>query len=249
MVCIDRDLAAVSKVVESLPGSVAFQVDVSQESEIVALRGELLKSIGAPSLLVNAAGIFFEHDLVTLEETAFDQIMNVNLKGTWLMCKTFIPDFLSAGKGNIINISSTAGLHSGTNRAIYCASKAGVIMFTRSLAADYGARGVRANIICPGLIDTPMANWIKADMPALRAWEKRIPAQRIGTVEDIAAAASFLASDESSYMHEKQWWSTAEDSPKGTVRFFIRSDVRRQLVLRSVPHEKVSRLQRWPSGC
>lgn len=201
VVCIDRDLDAVSKVVEQITGSLAFKVDVSQESEIVALRTELLQSVGAPSLLVNAAGIFFEHDVVTLEEAAFDQIMDVNLKGTWLMCKVFIPDFLSAGKGNIINISSTAGLHSGTNRAIYCASKAGVIMFTRSLAADYGAKGIRANIICPGLIDTPMANWIKEDMPALRAWEKRIPAQRIGTVEDIAAAVSFLASDDSSYMH------------------------------------------------
>jgi len=201
VVCIDRDFEAVSKVAESLPGSLAFRVDVSNESEIVALRNELRSSVGAPSLLVNAAGIFFEHDLVTLEEAAFDQIMDVNLKGTWLMCKTFIPDFLKAGKGNIVNISSTAGLHSGTNRAIYCASKAGVIMFTRSLAADYGAKGVRANIICPGLIDTPMANWIKEDMPSLRAWEKRIPAQRIGTVEDIASAVSFLASDESSYMH------------------------------------------------
>lgn len=199
--CVDRDFEAVSKVVNGLPGSLAFKVDVSQEQEIVGLRNQLLNSIGIPSLLVNAAGIFFEHDLVTLEESAFDQIMDVNLKGTWLMCKVFIPDFLSAGKGNIINISSTAGLHSGTNRAIYCASKAGVIMFTRSLAADYGAKGIRANIICPGLIDTPMANWIKEDMPALRAWEKRIPAQRIGTVEDIAAAVSFLASDDSSYMY------------------------------------------------
>eukprot|EP01037_Dinobryon_pediforme_P001036 gene1036-1045_t len=201
VVCVDRNLEAVSKVAESVPGSVAFKVDVSQESEIITLRSEVLNNVGVPSLLVNAAGIFFEHDLVTLEEAAFDQIMEVNLKGTWLMCKTFIPDFLSAGKGNIVNISSTAGLHSGTNRAIYCASKAGVIMFTRSLAADYGAKGIRANIICPGLIDTPMANWIREDMPALRAWEKRIPAQRIGTVEDIAAAVAFLASDDSSYMH------------------------------------------------
>lgn len=201
VVCVDRNLEAVSKVAESIPGSVALRVDVSQESEIITLRSEVLKNVGVPSLLVNAAGIFFEHDLVTLEEAAFDQIMDVNLKGTWLMCKRFIPDFLIAGKGNIVNISSTAGLHSGTNRAIYCASKAGVIMFTRSLAADYGAKGIRANIICPGLIDTPMANWIKEDMPALRAWEKRIPAQRIGTVEDIAAAVAFLASDDSSYMH------------------------------------------------
>ena len=74
-------------------------------------------------------------------------------------------------------------------------------LFTRSLAADYGSKGIRANIVCPGLIDTPMANWITEDMPALKAWEKRLPAQRIGTVEDIANAVSFLASDASSYIH------------------------------------------------
>jgi len=199
--CVDLNYEAALGVAREIPGAVAYKVDVAKEVEVVNLRTELLNSVGAPSLLVNSAGVFFEHDVVTLSEESFDQIIDVNLKGTFFMCKVFIPDFLQAGKGNIINISSTAGLHSGTNRAVYCASKAGVIMFTRSLAADYGAKGIRANCICPGLIDTPMANWIKEDMSALQAWEKRIPAQRIGTAGDVADAVSFLASDASSYIH------------------------------------------------
>jgi NAD(P)-dependent dehydrogenase (short-subunit alcohol dehydrogenase family) len=199
--CVDLKLEAAQAVAAEIPGAIAFKVDVSKEIEVIGLREELRASVGAPTLLVNAAGVLFEHSVLTLTEDSFDLIMDVNLKGIFFMCKTFIPDFLAAGKGNIVNISSTAGLHSGTNRAVYCASKAGVIMFTRSLVADYGSKGVRANIVCPGLIDTPMANWIKEDAPALAAWEKRIPAQRIGTVEDVANAVSFLASDASSYIH------------------------------------------------
>lgn len=199
--CVDLNLESVSAIAAEIPNALAFKVDVSKESEVINLREELIASVGAPALLVNAAGVFFEHSVLTLTEESFDLIMDVNLKGIFFTCKTFIPDFLTSGKGNIINISSTAGLHSGTNRAVYCASKAGVIMFTRSLAADYGSKGVRANIICPGLIDTPMADWIREDVAALKAWEKRIPAQRIGTAEDIANAVSFLASDASSYIH------------------------------------------------
>ncbi len=201
VVCVDLNYDSVSKIAAGIKDAVAYKVDVSKEIEIIDLRKKLINSIGAPSLLVNAAGIFFLHDIDTLSEESFDQIIDVNLKGTFFMCKTFIPDFLVAGNGNIINISSTAGLHSGTNRAVYCASKAGVIMFTRSLAADYGSRGIRANCVCPGLIDTPMADWLKKDMPAFRAWEQSIPAQRVGSVLDIAKAVSFLASDSASYIY------------------------------------------------
>ena len=201
VVCIDRNDEAVSQVAAGIQDAIAYMVDVTKETEILNLQSELLKTVGAPTLLVNAAGIFFLHDVASLTEESFDNIIDVNLKGTFFMCKVFIRDFLAAGTGNIINIASTAGLKSGTNRAVYSASKAGVIMFTRSLSADYGPRGVRANCICPGLIDTPMANWIKEDSAAFRKWERSVPAQRVGTVEDVANAVSFLASDSSSYVH------------------------------------------------
>ena len=201
VVCVDRNYEAVSRVAQGIQDAIAYKVDVTKELEILNLQIELLKTVGPPLLLVNAAGIFFVHDVVTLAEESFDQIIDVNLKGTFLMCKVFIRDFLAAGTGNIINIASTAGLHSGPNRAVYCASKAGVIMFTRSISADYGPKGIRANCVCPGLIDTPMANWLKEDIVAFRAWERSVPAQRVGTVDDIADAVSFLASDSSSYIH------------------------------------------------
>lgn len=201
VVCIDRNYEAVTQVAAGIQNAIAYKVDVTIETEILNLQSELLKTVGAPTLLVNAAGIFFLHDVVTLTEESFDQIIDVNLKGTFFMCKVFIRDFLVAGSGNIINIASTAGLKSGTNRAVYSASKAAVIVFTRSISADYGSRGIRANCVCPGLIDTPMANWIKEDTAKFRAWEKTIPAQRVGTVEDVANAVSFLASDASSYVY------------------------------------------------
>jgi 3-oxoacyl-[acyl-carrier protein] reductase len=130
---------------------------------------------------VNSAGVFFEHNLLTLEEDDFDLIMDVNIKGMFFMCKAFIPAMVEAGKGNVINIASTAGLRGGRNRPIYSASKGAVVLFTRSIAIDFGAKGVRVNCVAPGLIDTPMAPWISNDQEALAKWEKTMPAQRIGT--------------------------------------------------------------------
>jgi NAD(P)-dependent dehydrogenase (short-subunit alcohol dehydrogenase family) len=201
VVCVDVNADNVSRIAQELPGSLSFSFDITCESSILDFRDSLANTIGHPNIIVNAAGIFFLHDIDTLSEEDFDRIIGVNLKGTFLMCKTFIPGFIEAGKGNIINIASTAGLVGGTNRAVYCASKAGVVLFTRSLAIDYGAKGIRANCVCPGLIDTPMASWLQQDTQAFERWEKSIPAQRVGNVEDIASAVSYLASDESSYIY------------------------------------------------
>ena len=201
VVCIDINAEKVADLALELPRALAFGVDITSEAAILELRDELVRSVGLPNLIVNAAGVFFLHDIETMEVADFDLIIGVNLKGTFLMCKTFIPGFIAAGKGNIINIASTAGLVGGANRAVYCASKAGVLLFTRSLVVDYGSKGIRANCICPGLIETPMANWILEDPEALANWEKTVPAQRIGTIKDVANAVSFLASDESSYIY------------------------------------------------
>lgn len=201
VVCIDIDGKAVEAASKEISKSVWFKLDITKESEVIQLRTKLEELKLQPTLLVNTAGIFFLHDIVTMEENDFDAIMNVNLKGIFFMCKTFIPSFLKVGKGNIINIASTAGLRGGKNRAVYSASKGAVVLFTRSLAADYGHLGIRANCVCPGLIDTPMASWIRENPPEFDKFEKSIPAQRVGTVEDVANSVSFLASDQSSYIH------------------------------------------------
>jgi len=157
--------------------------------------------MGAPWLLVNVAGVFFEHDVPDTTEEQFDLIVDTNLKGTFLTCKAFLPAMLAAGDGCIVNIASTAGIRGGHRRAVYNASKGGVVLLTRSLALDHAPAGVRINCVCPGLIDTPMADWIRLDPPELAAFERGSPARRMGTPQEIAGAVSFLASEDAAYMH------------------------------------------------
>jgi NAD(P)-dependent dehydrogenase (short-subunit alcohol dehydrogenase family) len=126
--------------------------------------------------------------------------MDTNLKGPFLTCRAFLPAMLAGGAGCIVNIASTAGISGGHRRAVYNASKAGVVLLTRSLALDHGP-AVRINCVCPGLIDTAMADWIRQDGARLAAWEETIPARRIGTPADVASAVSFLASPDAAYMH------------------------------------------------
>lgn len=197
---VDRAADLMAAVADQVPGARGFRCDVSSASDVAALAVEVRRSLGEPSLLVNAAGIFYLHDLVDLPAQAFDEIIGVNLRGPFLTCQAFIPGFIKGGGGNIINIASTAALGAGTRRAVYAASKAGVVLLTRSIAVDYGPQGVRANSVCPGLIDTPMAQWLRADAAAFAAWEQNLPAGRIGTVNDVASAVAFLASPESEYM-------------------------------------------------
>jgi len=165
------------------------------------LRDEVTARLGAPSLLVNVAGVFFEHRITELATDDWDLILDTNLKGTFLTCKAFLPAMIEAGSGCIVNIASTAGIRGGHTRAAYCAAKAGVVNLTRSLALDHGGDGVRVCCVCPGLIDTTMADWITSRPDALREFEEGVPARRIGTVADLAGAVSFLASADASYAH------------------------------------------------
>jgi meso-butanediol dehydrogenase / (S,S)-butanediol dehydrogenase / diacetyl reductase len=178
-----------------------FRCDVRSEADVQRLRDEVTARLGSPSLLVNVAGVFFEHRITDLAVDDWDLILDTNLKGTFLTCKTFLPAMIAAGSGCIVNVASTAGIRGGRTRAAYCAAKAGVVNLTRSLALDHGGDGVRICCVCPGLIDTPMADWITSRPDALREWEAEVPARRIGTVSDIAGAVSFLASDAASYAH------------------------------------------------
>jgi NAD(P)-dependent dehydrogenase (short-subunit alcohol dehydrogenase family) len=178
-----------------------YACDVRREDDVVGLRDAVQERMGAPWLLVNVAGVFFEHDVPDTTEEQFDLIVDTNLKGTFLTCKAFLPAMLAAGDGCIVNIASTAGIRGGHRRAVYNASKGGVVLLTRSLALDHAPAGVRINCVCPGLIDTPMADWIRLDPPELAAFERGSPARRMGTPQEIAGAVSFLASEDAAYMH------------------------------------------------
>ncbi|MGA8427425.1 MAG: SDR family oxidoreductase, partial [Candidatus Dormiibacterota bacterium] len=164
---VDVDGQAVEGVARALTNAAPFVCDVSDARAVGELRTAVEQQLGAPWLLVNAAGVFFVHRIPDLDEAGWDRTIDVNLKGPFLTCRALLPAMLACGSGCIINIASTAGLRGGHNRAAYCASKAGLVMFTRSLALDHGADGVRVNCVCPGLIDTPMADWITSRPKAL----------------------------------------------------------------------------------
>ena len=200
VILTDVNEAALLLAAKEIPDSITYVFDVRVEGVIDKAAQNIKEKFGNIEVLVNAAGIFFEHDIATVTEDEYDLIMDVNVKGMYLMCKHFIPQLLTSGRGNIVNISSTAGLRGSRNRPIYSASKAAVIMLTKSIANDYGAKGIRANVICPGLIDTPMADWIRLDPARLKSWAQTIPAQRIGTIEDIAAGVAYLISEDASYL-------------------------------------------------
>ncbi len=199
--CTDLTAEAAESAAADVPGARGYACDLRSERAVDGLRDAVLAEMGVPWLLVNAAGVFFEHEVTELSVEHWDLIMNVNARGTFLTCRSLLGAMGEAGSGCIVNIASTAGLSGGHTRAAYNASKGAVVMFTRSLAIDWGPRGVRVNCVCPGLIDTPMADWIRLDEIRLAAFERSVPAGRIGTPDDVADAVAFLASEGASYMH------------------------------------------------
>jgi 3-oxoacyl-[acyl-carrier protein] reductase len=185
---------------DGLPGAIGIAADVKDAASVRQAAARIRAELGTPWLLVNAAGVFSIQRLPDLTEDEWDRIIDTNLRGPFLTCREFLPDMISARDGCIVNVASTAGVHGGRQRAAYCASKGGLVQLTRSLAIDHGPDGVRVNCVCPGLIDTAMADWIRADSQALARWEATVPARRIGTAEEIADAIAFLASPGAGYV-------------------------------------------------
>lgn len=157
-------------------------------------------------LLVNSAGIMHVGKLHETDPEDFDRIQAVNTRGTYLCCRAAIDGMLAVGHGNIINLASVASLIAVERRFAYCVSKGAVLALTRAIAVDYAAQGIRANAICPGTVDTPMIRgyvdqYFGHDVPGTIAMlHARQPVGRMGTVEEIASLAVYLASDESAYL-------------------------------------------------
>jgi meso-butanediol dehydrogenase / (S,S)-butanediol dehydrogenase / diacetyl reductase len=199
--CLDSRAAAAGDVAAALPGARGYGADVSDAASVRAAAQAIRSELGDPWLLVNAAGVFSIQRLPDLDEAEWDRLIDTNLKGPFLTCREFLPAMIAAGDGAIVNIASTAGVRGGRQRAAYCASKGGLVQLTRSLAIDHGRDGVRVNCVCPGLIDTEMADWIRTDPGALDRWAATVPAGRIGTAGEIADTVAYLASDAASYLH------------------------------------------------
>jgi NAD(P)-dependent dehydrogenase (short-subunit alcohol dehydrogenase family) len=199
--CLDYREPEAAKVAAGLAGTArGYGMDVRDARSVRAAASAIRAELGEPWLLVNAAGVFSIQRLTDLDEAEWDRLLDTNLKGPFLTCREFIPAMTAAGSGAIVNIASTAGVRGGRLRAAYCASKGGLVLLTRSLAIDHGPEGIRVNCVCPGLIDTEMADWIRHDEEALHRWSATLPARRMGIPAEIADAVSFLASDHASYL-------------------------------------------------
>ena len=207
IVACDLDLDAVRESVamaEAAGGrALAVRADVSKEADVKDAVKAGVKAYGKLDVLYNNAGIFpsADHSVVDTEEAVWDKVLAVNVKGVYLVCKHGIPELLTAGGGSVINIASFVALVGcSVPQDAYTASKGAVIALTKSLAVQFGPKGIRSNAICPGPIETPLLSaWLFKE-PAEKAKRlNRIPMARFGKSEDIVHMALYLASNESTW--------------------------------------------------
>jgi meso-butanediol dehydrogenase / (S,S)-butanediol dehydrogenase / diacetyl reductase len=182
----------------------AIVCDVSNERDAQRAAREISKSFGAMNVLVNNAGVLHAATIEGTSEEQWDKLLTINLKGPFLMCKAALPEFRKAGGGAIVNVGSVLGLVAMKDRAAYCASKGGVTLLTKAIALDHAHENVRANCICPSIVETELVAGLFAASEEGRALKKArigsIPLGRMGKPEDVAEMAVFLASEESSWL-------------------------------------------------
>jgi NAD(P)-dependent dehydrogenase (short-subunit alcohol dehydrogenase family) len=208
VVVVDFDEAAGRATVDGVTGEGGaakfVRADVSKGADVQAMIAFAEKEFGALHVLFNNAGIFPDDDgsVLDTDEAVFDRVINVNLKSVFLGCKYGIPALLRAGGGAVINTASfVAVMGAATSQSAYTASKGGVLALTREIAIEFARRGIRANALCPGPVNTPLLQALLSD-PARRARRLvHLPMGRLAEAEEIANAALFLASDESSYVN------------------------------------------------
>jgi len=197
----DQEGTAVAAEIAEMGGDALYvHLDVTNEDEWDAAVQSAIASFGKLDILVNNAGIWRRGHVLETSSDQWDDIMDVNAKGVFLGTKAAIPEMRKAGGGSIVNISSTAGLVGSKTSAAYSASKGAVRIFTKSTAVQYAAEGIRANSIHPGPIDTDMGDQVWPDAASKAASVTRTALNRMGTPEDIAYGALYLASDESSFV-------------------------------------------------
>jgi meso-butanediol dehydrogenase/(S,S)-butanediol dehydrogenase/diacetyl reductase len=177
-----------------------IKTDVSSASDISAMISATMRRWGRLDILINNAGVGALGDTVGTAEDDWDRIFAVNTRAIYLACKAAIPEMRKGGGGAIVNVASISGMFADYGMAAYNASKGAVINYTRSLALDCAADGIRVNALCPGLVDTPMSGPPLADKEDREFWFDRIPMGRAARPEEMAAVAIFLASDDASYM-------------------------------------------------
>ena len=186
----------------------AHAVDVREEAAVAALVASIARTHGRLDAVVNAAGVAGGGPVHLLDAAAWDRVLDVNLKGTFLVCKHAVAqmlaqDAIAGERGAIVNLASVEGIEGTAGGSAYNASKGGVVLLTKNLAIDYGRRGIRTNAICPGFIETPMLAGV-LDSPAMAQVRAEIEHEhklrRFGRPEEIAAVACFLVSSDASFV-------------------------------------------------
>ena len=188
----------VNKIKNLKQKSIFIKTDVSNKQQVENLIQQTIKKFKKIDILVNNAGIFIPGETKKLTEKDWDKTININLKGN-LLCSQAALKHMKKG-ASIINISSVAGIKGYSQAAAYCASKGGIRLLTKSLAAEYGPQGIRINSIHPGIIETAMTKGILSDKKTKQGILTKLPLKRTGKPIDIAGPTVFLASDASSYI-------------------------------------------------
>ena len=180
------------------PALLAVKCDVTDPDQVEAAVTRVEEELGPVEVLVANAGITRDGLLVRMSEEDFTDVVSTNLTATWRLCKRVVPRMMRARWGRIVVVSSVAAYAGAAGQANYAASKAGLIGLTRSVAREYGPRGITANVVAPGPIDTDMFAATPDDARAALA--AQVAVGRIGTPAEVAAAVAFLASDEAAFV-------------------------------------------------
>jgi NAD(P)-dependent dehydrogenase (short-subunit alcohol dehydrogenase family) len=196
--------AAAANIVKAGGEAIAVQCDVTELAQVTRALQSTVDRFGSLTTVVNNAGVVVPGNAEQTTEANWDMMININLKGTFLVSRAALEFIRRAGGGSIINIGSIYGVVGSKQRAAYAASKGGVTMLTRAMALDHAHENIRINCICPSLVETEIAKQLFANAPnpeeARRNRVSMIPMGRAGTPQEIAHLAAYLASDESTWV-------------------------------------------------
>lgn len=191
----EKSNRVVQEITDAGGTAIFMKMDVTDASQIKATVEKTISEYGTVDILFNSAGIHDSYDKVLdATEEDFNKLMQINVTGVFLVTKEVLPYMLEKGKGSIITVGSQGSFVAGPGGIAYVTSKHALVGFNKQLSYDYGNQGIRANLLAPGFIETPMTDGIEDERL------KNIPAERAGTAEEIAKVAVFLASDDASYL-------------------------------------------------